>query len=282
MDCATTIARWCSIRPSRPVPRAIYSGGRSPETRLEEAAGLARAIDLNVVAAGGHPHQRAEAATLIGSGGVERLAALIAEQEIAVVVMDTSISPIQQRNLETAWEDQGDRPHRPDPGNLRRAGADEGRPASGGIGRTQLSAQPPGPILDPSRAAARRLRLSRRPRREPAGNGPPSDRRADHPQQARSRRREAHPRPASPRAAARAVSGGGPGRLHQRRQVHVVSTGSRDRACSRRTCCSRRSIRPCAGSPCRTAARSSFPTRSASSPTFRPSWSPLSAPPWKR
>ena len=85
-------------------PRAIYSGGRSPETRLEEAAGLARAIDLNVVAAEVIRINEPKPATLIGSGGVERLAALIAEQEIAVVVMDTSISPIQQRNLETAWK----------------------------------------------------------------------------------------------------------------------------------------------------------------------------------
>ncbi len=85
-------------------PRAIYSGGRSPETRLEEAAGLARAIDLNVVAAEVIRINEPKPATLIGSGGVERLAALIAEQEIAVVVMDTAISPIQQRNLETAWK----------------------------------------------------------------------------------------------------------------------------------------------------------------------------------
>jgi GTP-binding protein HflX len=85
-------------------PRAIYSGGRSPETRLEEAAGLARAIDLNVVAAEIIRINEPKPATLIGSGGVERLAALIAEQEIAVVVMDTAISPIQQRNLETAWK----------------------------------------------------------------------------------------------------------------------------------------------------------------------------------
>jgi GTP-binding protein HflX len=85
-------------------PRAIYSGGRSPESRLEEASGLARAIDLNVVAAEVIRINEPKPATLIGSGGVERLAALIAELEIAVVVMDTAITPIQQRNLETAWK----------------------------------------------------------------------------------------------------------------------------------------------------------------------------------
>jgi GTP-binding protein HflX len=85
-------------------PRAVYSGGRSPESRLEEAAGLARAIDLNVVAAEIIRVNEPKPATLIGSGGVDRLAALIAEQEIAVVVMDGAITPIQQRNLERAWK----------------------------------------------------------------------------------------------------------------------------------------------------------------------------------
>jgi GTP-binding protein HflX len=85
-------------------PRSVYSGGRSPESRLEEATGLARAIDLNVVAAETIRINEPKPATLIGSGGVERLATLIAEQEIAVVVMDSAISPIQQRNLEQAWK----------------------------------------------------------------------------------------------------------------------------------------------------------------------------------
>jgi GTP-binding protein HflX len=85
-------------------PRSIYSGGRSPESRLEEAAGLARAIDVNVVAGEIIRINEPKPATLIGSGGVERLAALIAEQEIAVVVMDGAITPIQQRNLERAWK----------------------------------------------------------------------------------------------------------------------------------------------------------------------------------
>jgi GTP-binding protein HflX len=85
-------------------PRAQYSGGRTPETRLEEAIGLARAIDLNVVASETIRISEPKPATLIGSGGVDRLAALIAEQQIAVVVVDGAITPIQQRNLEKAWK----------------------------------------------------------------------------------------------------------------------------------------------------------------------------------
>jgi GTP-binding protein HflX len=85
-------------------PRAQYSGGRSPETRLEEAIGLARAIDLNVVASEIVRISEPKPATLIGSGGVDRLAALVAEQQIAVIVIDGAITPIQQRNLERAWK----------------------------------------------------------------------------------------------------------------------------------------------------------------------------------
>jgi GTP-binding protein HflX len=85
-------------------PRAIYTGGRSPESRLEEAVGLARAIDLNVVGAELVRIADPKPSTLIGSGAVARIGAMIAEREIAVVVMDTSISPIQQRNLEQAWK----------------------------------------------------------------------------------------------------------------------------------------------------------------------------------
>ncbi len=85
-------------------PRSQYSGGRSPETRLEEAVGLARAIDLDVVASEIVRISEPKPATLIGSGAVERLGALIVEQHIAVVVIDGAITPIQQRNLERAWK----------------------------------------------------------------------------------------------------------------------------------------------------------------------------------
>jgi len=85
-------------------PRAQYGGGRSPETRLDEAIGLARAIDLNVAAAEVVRIAEPRPSTLIGSGAVERLGALIAEREIAVVVMDAAISPVQQRNLERTWK----------------------------------------------------------------------------------------------------------------------------------------------------------------------------------
>lgn len=42
--------------------------------------------------------------TLIGKGGVDTLGATIAEQKIGLVVVDGTLSPVQQRNLERRWQ----------------------------------------------------------------------------------------------------------------------------------------------------------------------------------
>ena len=76
---------------------------RSPEARLEEAVGLAQAIDLAVVAAGIVPLADVRPATFIGKGKVEEIAGLIKSDEAGIVVMDCALSPVQQRNLEKAW-----------------------------------------------------------------------------------------------------------------------------------------------------------------------------------
>src|SRR5436190_4760850 len=76
---------------------------RAPDARLEEAVGLARAIDLDVVEAGLAPLNDIRPATYLGKGKVDELAGLIKGEEIGVVVMDCALSPVQQRNLEKAW-----------------------------------------------------------------------------------------------------------------------------------------------------------------------------------
>ena len=76
---------------------------RAPEARLEEAVGLARAIELDVVASGIAPLSEIRPATYIGKGKVDELAGVIKGEEIGVVVMDCALSPVQQRNLEKAW-----------------------------------------------------------------------------------------------------------------------------------------------------------------------------------
>src|SRR5690554_6076879 len=56
--------------------------GRSERGRLEEAVGLARAIDLDVVAAETVPLRTPRPATLFGSGRVRAIADLVAAERI--------------------------------------------------------------------------------------------------------------------------------------------------------------------------------------------------------
>jgi GTP-binding protein HflX len=76
---------------------------RSAEAKLDEAVGLARAIDLDVLESGIVPVSDIRPATYVGSGKVEEIAGLIKSLETGLVVMDCALSPVQQRNLEKAW-----------------------------------------------------------------------------------------------------------------------------------------------------------------------------------
>ena len=76
---------------------------RDSEARLEEATGLARAIDLTIVDALIAPVAQIRPATYLGKGKVEEVLGLIKGNDIELVVMDCALSPIQQRNLEKAW-----------------------------------------------------------------------------------------------------------------------------------------------------------------------------------
>ena len=79
-------------------------GERSPQARLEEAAGLAAAIDLDVAASGLVPVPTPRPATLFGSGKVEELAGLVRAEDASLVIVDHPLTPVQQRNLEKAWD----------------------------------------------------------------------------------------------------------------------------------------------------------------------------------
>ncbi|HZP77069.1 MAG TPA: GTPase HflX [Pseudolabrys sp.] len=83
--------------------QAQNAGTRTPESRLEEAAGLARAIDLNVVESGLVMLNEIRPSTYIGKGKVDEIAGLAKSLSAGIVVMDCPISPAQQRNLEKAW-----------------------------------------------------------------------------------------------------------------------------------------------------------------------------------
>ena len=76
---------------------------RAPTARLDEAVGLALAIDLDVVDNGVVAISAIRPSTYLGKGKVEELAGLVRSHEAGLVVMDCALSPVQQRNLEKAW-----------------------------------------------------------------------------------------------------------------------------------------------------------------------------------
>ncbi len=71
--------------------------------RLDEAVGLAQAIDLDVVDKGIAAVSAIRPSTWLGKGKVEELAGVVKSHEAGLVVMDCALSPVQQRNLEKAW-----------------------------------------------------------------------------------------------------------------------------------------------------------------------------------
>ena len=76
---------------------------RDAQARLEEAVGLTAAIHLNVVEALVAPLARPTPGTLLGTGKVEEIAILARDQEPDVIIVNAHLSPVQQRNLEKAW-----------------------------------------------------------------------------------------------------------------------------------------------------------------------------------
>jgi GTP-binding protein HflX len=78
-------------------------GARAPAARLEEAVGLALAIDLDVVQSGIVPLNDIRPATYIGKGKVDEIAGLVKSLEAGIVIIDGALSPVQQRNLEKTW-----------------------------------------------------------------------------------------------------------------------------------------------------------------------------------
>ncbi|MCU4159587.1 GTPase HflX [Acidiphilium sp. AL] len=76
---------------------------REAEARLAEAIGLAASIGLVIAHRDILQIRSQRPATLFGEGQVARIGAAIAEAEVGVAVVDSALSPVQQRNLERAW-----------------------------------------------------------------------------------------------------------------------------------------------------------------------------------
>jgi GTP-binding protein HflX len=79
------------------------AGARPPAAKLDEAIGLARAIDLEVEQSGIVMLNALRPATYLGKGKVEEISGLVKSFDAGIVVMDCALSPVQQRNLEKAW-----------------------------------------------------------------------------------------------------------------------------------------------------------------------------------
>jgi GTP-binding protein HflX len=77
---------------------------RNPEARREEAVGLALAINLDVVDSVLVGLVEIRPAAYLGKGKVAEFAQRIEADQIALVVVDAALSPVQQRNLEKAFK----------------------------------------------------------------------------------------------------------------------------------------------------------------------------------
>ncbi len=73
---------------------------RSTEARLDEAEGLAAAIGLEVVDRRALRLRTIRPSTLLGKGQVEEIAALVKEQGAGLLIVDSALSPVQQKSLE--------------------------------------------------------------------------------------------------------------------------------------------------------------------------------------
>ena len=86
------------------LPDQGRGGERDVEARLDEAAGLAEAIGIDVVERLAFRLRAPKAATLFGSGQVEQVATAARMAEAELIIVDAALTPIQQRNLEKAVE----------------------------------------------------------------------------------------------------------------------------------------------------------------------------------
>lgn len=77
---------------------------RTPDSRLAEAVGLAEALDLDIVVASAELVKVPRPATLFGTGKLDDLKAVVADHKVELVIVDGTLTPVQQRNLEKAMD----------------------------------------------------------------------------------------------------------------------------------------------------------------------------------
>ena len=84
-------------------PGNSSDNNRTDEARLNEAVGLAHAIDLDICTSHMVRVNRPRPSHLFGTGKVAEFGAIIGDEDIELVIIDHALTPGQQRNLERAW-----------------------------------------------------------------------------------------------------------------------------------------------------------------------------------
>lgn len=78
--------------------------GRDPQSQLDEAVELARAIDLNIISSQIIKLRKMDAGNLLSKGHLEDVRRFVEENQIELVYLNHHLSPIQQRNLEKVFK----------------------------------------------------------------------------------------------------------------------------------------------------------------------------------
>lgn len=98
------------IEREAPVTRALIlhpvdrNGLDRADARLEEASGLAEALDMDLVGAEIVHLRKIDPGRYFGRGKLDEVAKTIKDADVHVAVIDAALTPIQQRNLENAWK----------------------------------------------------------------------------------------------------------------------------------------------------------------------------------
>ena len=88
------------LRPQVMKDMGIY---HDPHSGLEESIILAQSIDLEIVRAEIVKLRKQRSSSLFGRGIIEEFSKDLAKSSVELVIVDYALTPIQQRNLETAW-----------------------------------------------------------------------------------------------------------------------------------------------------------------------------------
>ena len=99
---AAVILPW--ERPDRSHDQGRVDATRAADARLAEAMGLAASIGLVIVHTAILPLRHRRPSMLLGEGQAETQGAAMKAAGVTVAVIDARLTPVQQRNLERAWD----------------------------------------------------------------------------------------------------------------------------------------------------------------------------------